>query len=162
MIKKALTPGEIFAITIFVLTCFAVLLYLWITFGGSSPLKPKGYQVSADFPEATLLAQTGDVRISGVPVGRVVKMDRDGNRTRVTMQIKSRYAPLPNDTRAMLRLKTLFGETYVELTAGTRTAPRMPDGGLIPDAHIRPSVELDEVLKTFKPRTRAAFQTWLQ
>jgi virulence factor Mce-like protein len=162
VIKKALTPREIGAITVFVLGCFAVLLYLWITFGGSSPLKPKGYQVSADFPEATLLAQTGDVRMSGVPVGRVVKMVRHGNRTRVTMQIKSRYAPLAGDTRAMLRLKTLFGETYVELTPGSRSAPRVADGGHLPDSQIARSVELDEVLKTFDARTRASFQTWLQ
>src|SRR4051794_27303398 len=162
VIKKALTTAQTIAITLFVLSCFAVLLYLWITFGGSSPLKPKGYQVQADFAEATLLAQTGDVRMSGVPVGRVVRMRREGNRTRVTMQIKSRYAPLPSDTRAMLRLKTLFGETYVELTPGTRSAPRLPDGGRIPDSQVQGSVELDEVLKTFKPRTRAAFQTWLQ
>ena len=162
MIKKSLTPGQTTAITLFVLSCFGVLLYLWVTFGGSSPLKPKGYQVEANFAEATLLAQTGDVRISGVPVGRVVKMRRDGNRTRVTMQIESRYAPLPSDTRAMLRLKTLFGETYVELTPGSRAAPKLADGGLIPDSHVAGSVELDEVLKTFNPRTRAAFRTWLQ
>jgi phospholipid/cholesterol/gamma-HCH transport system substrate-binding protein len=162
VIKKSLTPPQIAAITLFVLSCFAVLLYMWITFGGSSPLKPKGYQVEASFPEAVLLAQTGDVRMSGVPVGRVVKMKRDGNRTRATLQIKSRYAPLPNDTRAMLRLKTLFGETYVELTPGSRTAPRLADGGRIANSKIARSVELDEVLKTFKPRTRAAFRTWLQ
>jgi virulence factor Mce-like protein len=162
VIKKALTPPQIVAITLFVLSCFAVLLYMWITFGGSSPLKPKGYQVQADFPEATLLAQTGDVRISGVPVGRVVKMERSGNRTRATLQIKSRYAPLPSDTRAMLRLKTLFGETYVELTPGSRGARKLADGGLIPDSQIARSVELDEVLKTFNPGTRAAFRSWLQ
>jgi virulence factor Mce-like protein len=135
---------------------------MWITFGGSSPLKPKGYQVQARFAEATLLAQTGDVRISGVPVGRVVKMDRDGNRTRVTMQIKSRYAPLPADTRAMLRLKTLFGETYVELTPGSRAAAKLADGAMLPDSAVAPSVELDEVLKTFSPEARRDFQTWLQ
>jgi phospholipid/cholesterol/gamma-HCH transport system substrate-binding protein len=162
VIKKSLTVSQTVAITLFVLSCFAVLLYLWITFGGSSPLKPQGYRVQADFPEATLLAQTGDVRISGVPVGRVVKMERTRNRTRVTMQIKSRYAPIPSDTRAMLRLKTLFGETYVELTPGSRTAPKLPDGGLLPDSHVARSVELDEVLKAFKPKTRAAFQSWLQ
>jgi virulence factor Mce-like protein len=162
VIKKALTPAQALAITLFVLTCFAVLLYMWITFGGSSPLKPKGYQVTANFKEATLLAQTGDVRISGVPVGRVVKMEREGNRTRVTMQIKSRYAPIPADTRAMLRLKTLFGETYVELTPGTQGARRIADGGHISTSQVASSVELDEVLKTFKPKTRAAFRGWLQ
>ena len=162
MIKKTPTVRELIAITLFVLTCFAVLLYMWITFGGSSPLRPKGYQVKARFPEATLLAQTGDVRISGVPVGRVVKLERDGNRTLVTMQIKSRYAPLPSDTRAMLRLKTLFGETYVELTPGSRDAARVADGAVLPDAAVARSVELDEVLRTFGPRTRRDFRTWLQ
>ena len=162
MIKKAPTPGQIFASAVFVLSCFGVLLYMWITFGGSSPLKPKGYEVRADFPEATLLAQTADVRISGVPVGRVVAKQRHGNRTRVTMEIRSKYAPLPRDTRALLRLKTLFGETYVELTPGNRHSGRLADGALIPDSHIADSVELDEVLKTFNPPTRAAFRTWLQ
>ena len=151
MIKKSLTPAQLLAITLFVLSCFAVLLYLWITFGGSSPLKPKGYEVSARFPEATLLAQEADVRISGVPVGRVVAMERDGNRTRATLDIDSRYAPIPKDTRAMLRLKTLFGETYVELTPGTRSAGMVPDGGSLPDSSVAPSVELDEVLRTFDP-----------
>jgi virulence factor Mce-like protein len=162
VIKRSLTVQQTAALTLFVLSCFGVLLYLWIAFGGSSPLKPKGYQVAASFPEATLLAQTGDVRISGVPVGRVVKMERGGNRTRVTMEIKPRYAPLPSDTRAILRLKTLFGETYVELTPGSRTAPRLADGGVIPNSHVARSVELDEVLSTFKPKTRAAFRAWLQ
>jgi virulence factor Mce-like protein len=162
MIKKALTPTQALAITLFVLSCFAVLLYLWITFGGSSPLKPKGYQIEARFPEATLLAQEADVRISGVPVGRVVKLERDGNRTRATLEIDSKYAPIPRDTRALLRLKTLFGETYVELTPGTRSAGPVPDGASLPDSAVAPSVELDEVLRTFQPRTRAAFRTWLQ
>jgi ABC-type transporter Mla subunit MlaD len=62
----------------------------------------------------------------------------------------------------MLRLKTLFGETYVELTPGHKDSGRLPDGGHLADAQIAKSVELDEVLKTFKPKTRAAFRTWVQ
>jgi ABC-type transporter Mla subunit MlaD len=80
----------------------------------------------------------------------------------VTLDIKSKYAPLPRDTRALLRLKTLFGETYVELTPGSRGSGALPDGGLLPKSQVADSVELDEVLKTFDPRTRAAFRTWLQ
>jgi phospholipid/cholesterol/gamma-HCH transport system substrate-binding protein len=162
VIKKALRPGEVLAITLFVLTCFGVLLYLWITFGGSSPLKPQGYRVEARFPEATLLANQADVRISGVPVGKVVKLERDGNRTRVTLQIESRFAPVPRDTRAMLRLKTLFGETYVELTPGHKSSGALGDGGSLPDAQIARSVEVDEILRTFDRRTRAAFRVWLE
>ena len=48
MIKKALTPAQTLAITAFVLSCFAVLLYLWITFGGSAP--PSGMGAAERVP----------------------------------------------------------------------------------------------------------------
>jgi ABC-type transporter Mla subunit MlaD len=38
----------------------------------------------------------------------------------------------------------------------------LADGGVLPDAQIARSVELDEVLKTFDTPTRAAFRSWLQ
>ena len=42
-----------------------ILLYLWLVFGGSVPLRPEGYRFQVKFPEATQLAQEADVRISG-------------------------------------------------------------------------------------------------
>ena len=41
------------------------------------PLKPKGYRITASFSEATQLAQEADVRISGVPVGKVKTIEPD-------------------------------------------------------------------------------------
>ena len=60
---------------IFALSCFGLLLFLWLAFGGPIPLKPKGYRFQRRFAEATQLAKEADVRISGVPVGKV-KDDR--------------------------------------------------------------------------------------
>jgi phospholipid/cholesterol/gamma-HCH transport system substrate-binding protein len=62
----------------------------------------------------------------------------------------------------MLRQKTLLGETYVELTPGTESAPKLPEGGSLDEGRISETVELDEILRTFDPRTRAAFQEWMQ
>jgi phospholipid/cholesterol/gamma-HCH transport system substrate-binding protein len=62
----------------------------------------------------------------------------------------------------MLRQKTLLGETYVELTQGDRDGPELPEGGSLPKAQVQPSVQLDEIFRTFDSRTRAAFQTWMQ
>src|SRR5215211_6704841 len=59
----------------FALSCFGILVFLWLNFGGSVPLKPKGYRLTVAFPEATQLAQEAEVRISGVPVGRVKKTE---------------------------------------------------------------------------------------
>src|SRR5215210_4376925 len=57
--------GRILVAVGFALSCFGLLLFLWVTFGGPIPLKPKSYQITADFPEATTLAVESDVRIGG-------------------------------------------------------------------------------------------------
>ena len=65
----------------FALSCFAILTFLWISFGGSVPLAAKKYEVRISFPEATSLAEQADVRISGVPVGKVQRKQLNGSRT---------------------------------------------------------------------------------
>src|SRR4051795_3958764 len=105
---------------IFALSCFALLLFLWVSFGGPIPLKPKPYELKVHFPEATTLAKQADVRIAGVNVGKVNKLelDKGGARTTGTLNIHRKYAPLASDTRTILPQKALPGETFVELTPG--------------------------------------------
>jgi len=83
--------GRILAMVVFALSCFGLLLFLWLAFGGAIPLKPKGYRVSTSFAEATQLAQEADVRISGVPVGKVktLEPDQETGRTEVVMELES-------------------------------------------------------------------------
>jgi phospholipid/cholesterol/gamma-HCH transport system substrate-binding protein len=161
MQKRAPSKAAIAMMVIFSLSCFGILLYIWKTFGGPSPLAANQYQVRANFDEATQLAETADVRISGVTVGRVRKTQETAGRTNVTMQIDSRYAPIPRDTRAILRQKTLLGETYIELTPGNRAAGTLKDGGTLPNSQIKPTVELDEILRALDPRTRRDAQRFL-
>src|SRR3954466_159819 len=149
---------------IFALSCFGILLFLWVSFGGSVPLKPNKYELRVSFPEATTLAEQADVRIAGVTVGKVRRKDLDkgANRTRVILDINHRYAPLPKDTRAILRQKTLLGETFVELTPGHPSTGKLADHAILPNAQVEPTVELDEILRTFDPQTKAAFRNWVQ
>ena len=105
------------------------------------------------------------MRISGVPVGKVktIEPDKKTGRSDVVIQLDSRYAPLPSDAKAILRQKTLLGETYVELTPGTPTAPKaIAEGGRLRTSQVSPTVELDEIFRSFDPRTRQAFQMWMQ
>jgi phospholipid/cholesterol/gamma-HCH transport system substrate-binding protein len=147
--------------TLFTLSCFGILTYLWVSFGGSVPLAPKPYQVKVDFPEATTLAEQADVRISGVPIGKVQSKQLSGSETQATLNIDREYAPLPSDTHAILRQKTLLGETYVELTPGTRSAPKVADGATLARGNVAPTVQLDEIFRAFDPQTRAAFRSWM-
>ena len=163
MIKEAPTPARIFAMVTFSLSVFALLLFLWLSFGGTIPLKPEGYRVHVLMPEATTLAQEADVRISGVPVGKVKakKVVVGSNATDVTLEINHQYAPIPKDTRAILRQKTLLGETYVELAPGNRASGMVPDGGRLSRMNVAPTVQLDEIFRAFDTKTRAAFQRWM-
>jgi virulence factor Mce-like protein len=156
------TPGRIFVIAAFALSCFGLLLYFWLAFGGPIPLKPQGYRVQIAFTDAATLADQADVRTAGVSIGKVVKKELmpGGNRTLATIELKSRFAPLRSDARAILRQKTLLGETYVELTTGSRDADALKEGSRLPDAKVAPAVEFDELLRIFDEPTRTAFQQW--
>jgi virulence factor Mce-like protein len=165
MPKQAPTLGRILTMVGFALSCFGLLLFLWLAFGGPVPLQAKGYRFTTSFAEATQLAKEADVRISGVSVGKVKTIDPDKKtgRARTVIQIDPKYAPIAKDTRAVLRQKTLLGETYVELTPGNgRRAGWVADGGTLPDGQVAATVELDEIFRAFDPRTRAAFQNWMQ
>lgn len=163
MIKESPSLGRILAMAGFALSCICILLYLWLTFGGSVPLRAEGYRFSVRFPEATQLAQEADVRISGVNVGKVRQKtpDRKTGLTKAVLELDSKYAPIPKDTRAILRQKTLLGETYVELTPGNAKDAPLLDGGQLAGGQVAPTVELDEIFRTFDPKTRRAFSTWL-
>jgi phospholipid/cholesterol/gamma-HCH transport system substrate-binding protein len=164
VIKTAHSPLRLALLTGFILSCIVVLTYLWITFGGSVPFAPKSYRVEVAFSQANELATGADVRIAGVDVGKVVglRLDRADNRTLATLEIVRQYEPIPRDTRATLRLKTLLGETFVELSAGDRSHGQLPDGGRLRDGQVQADVAIDQILSTFDPTTRHAFQTWMQ
>ena len=148
----------------FAASCLGLLLYLWVSFGGTTSLSPKGYEISAEFNQAENLGSQADVRISGVNVGKVISvgLDRRTGLTRAVMEIDPQFAPRPADTRAILRQKTLLGETYVELSPGSPTGPKLADGAMLPKGQIAPTVQLDQILSAFDPATRQAFETWMQ
>jgi phospholipid/cholesterol/gamma-HCH transport system substrate-binding protein len=184
MQKQAPSIGRILVAIGFALSCFALLLFFWIAFGGPTPLKPQSYRFTADFPEATTLALESDVRISGVTVGQVKELELppDINATRATIEIEPEFAPISENAKAILRQKTLLGETYVELTSGTepgrRAAPvslgaqggatdaqtegveQLPEGGHLATSRVQDATQIDEIFNALDEETRESFQRW--
>jgi ABC-type transporter Mla subunit MlaD len=187
MQKQAPSIGRILVAIGFALSCFGLILFLWIAFGGPIPLKPKSYQVTVYFPEATQLATESDVRIGGVSVGKVKtiqlapadKRVHGQDTTQATIEIEPQFAPINSDARAILRQKTLLGETYVELTSGTKpgepvslgssgggtgsdtqNAQAIPEGGTLGVGQTKDATQIDEIFNALDTRTRQAFQRW--
>jgi phospholipid/cholesterol/gamma-HCH transport system substrate-binding protein len=155
------TLAAVLAAVLFALSCFGATLFVWRSFGGSTPLAPQGYRIHASFDQAATLTPNADVRIAGISVGKVIRVRPRGLRTDALIELERRFAPLPADARAILRSKTLLGETFVELTPGTPSAPRLAEGGRLPARQIAPTQQLDEVLSTFDARTRESFRRLL-
>src|SRR3954447_8336780 len=112
MQKTAPTFGRIAVMVTFALSCFGLLLFLWVSFGGTIPLKPKGYRFDAAFPKAVQLGVEADVREAGVSIGHVVakRVAPDGSRTLATIELDRAAAPIHRDARVILRTKTVGGE----------------------------------------------------
>ncbi len=163
MQKRAPTLGNLLVIILFVLSCFGLLLFLWESFGGPIPLKSKGYRFAVSFPRTLALAEQSEVRISGVQVGHVVslKLNNEG-RTQATLELASQYAPIRANTRAILRQKTLLGETYVQLIPEGRTGPFLHDESKLADSQVEPFVTFDDILSLLDRTTRRNFRAWMQ
>jgi phospholipid/cholesterol/gamma-HCH transport system substrate-binding protein len=164
MQKQAPTAGKLATMAAFALSCFGLLLFLWLSFGGPIPLQPQGYRFHVAFPEATQLALEADVRVAGVDVGKVreLELDPDGNRTLATIEMERAYAPVHKDAKAILRQKTLLGETYVELTTGTKGSATIPEDGRLENARVHDTVQLDEIFQALDDKTRKDFGVWQQ
>src|SRR5689334_23529154 len=93
--------SRVITMVLFAMSCLGLLLFLWLSFGGTIPLGAQGYRVNVSFANAQDLATQADVRIAGVSVGKVVstRLAAQGNRTMATLQLQTQYAPLRSDTR---------------------------------------------------------------
>ena len=162
MIKETPSLGRVIAMAGFTLSCFGLLIFLWLSFGGPIPLKPEGYRFEASFREASLLVKEADVRIAGLNVGKVKGKKLVNGETVAEVELDPEYAPIPKDTQAMLRIKALLGETYIELSPGDGSGEMLDDGAQLPKEGIQEAVEIDEIISLFDRPTRRNFQGWIR
>ena len=148
----------------FTLSCVALFLWMWLSFGGPIPIKPKGYRFEASFDEAALLVEQADVRIAGLDVGKVTDKHLDrrpGARSpRSSWTTPTRRSPRTRARRCCQ--KALLGETYIELSPGTGSGPNLQDGDRLPARAVTESVQIDEIVRVFDKPTRTAFQGWIR
>lgn len=158
--KRALT--DLIAVSAFAAICLGGLGYLAIGMGLPVPFVQQGWTLRAKFQHAEGLVSQSDVYASGVHVGKVIGIEPSGPGALVTMRINPGVS-LRQDVRAYVEPKTSIGDTYVDLVRTPySTAPTAGSGYEIPSAHTGQSVQLDTILNTMSPATRAALTASLQ
>jgi phospholipid/cholesterol/gamma-HCH transport system substrate-binding protein len=120
------------------------------------------YQVKFVVENANVLQPRSVVRIAGVDVGQVDKIERyrDTKMALVTMRIADRGRPVHTDAEIKIRPRLfLEGNFYVDLKPGTSKAPELDDGGMLPVTQTARPVQLDQILSSLQAPTRKSLQS---
>jgi virulence factor Mce-like protein len=110
--------------------------------------------VSIEFRDAAGLLHSNDLRIAGIKVGQVTRIDAKKNYAVASVEIVNRFMPVYKDAHAVVRPKNLLGETYVEIDRGTQPAGQLNNGDTIHLVNTITPVQVDEVLNALDPTTR--------
>ena len=139
-------------VAIFVVTMAVTFGVLWVSFGGAMPGITGGYSVTASLADTQNLVYDSEVRMAGVPVGKIRGLQRTDDAVEVKMELRGDAVPLHEGAKVVLRAKTLIEETYLEVTDGT--GPSIEDGGRLPPSAEQLSVKFDDLLDTLPLETR--------
>lgn len=145
----------------FVALCALIFSFLWTKAGGKIPLVSKaGYQVTVPYKDIDNLVFQSDVRIAGVNVGKVEKIDLDGPTAMVTLELDDEVAPLHEGAIVTLRNKTMIEETFLEITDGDGS--KIADGATLPKSSAVESVQLNDMLTSLDAKTRKDLSKTIQ
>ena len=108
-------------------------------------------QYQAEFTDATGVVKGDDIRIAGVKVGTVKKVEiTDRTRALVTFSVQDTTA-LSKATRADIRYRNLVGQRYIALSNDIGNGDRLPEGATIPVSQTSPALDLTVLFNGFKP-----------
>ncbi|KFU82973.1 virulence factor Mce family protein [Amycolatopsis lurida] len=125
--------------TIAIVLALVVAGALWWT------LKDAGRNhVTAYFAGTVGLYEGNSVRMLGVDMGTVTKIQPMGNQVRVELEY-DRSVPVPADAKAIIVSPSLVSDRYVQLAPAYKGGPRIADGAVIGLDRTEVPLEVDEL-----------------
>src|SRR3954447_12478132 len=156
--------GGMSTFTVGMIALVVTLVGVYLGFTKSIPFRHH-YTVTAAFKSANNLRKASPVRIAGVEVGKVTKIQRahpGDNGALVTMQIQDKGRPLHSDAQFKIRPRIfLEGNFFIDVTPGT-SSKEVADGHVFPVNQTATPVQLDQVLSALQSDTREDLKTTLR
>ena len=146
----------------------ALILIGFFTYFGFSKQNPFShpYELHAVFDSANRLQARSPVRIAGVNVGKVTKIDSLGDgsgKSKVTMEIEDKGLPIHTDAELKVRSRIfLEGNYFVDLKPGTPDAPKFESGDTVPANQTAAPVQFSQLLAALQSDTRADLRRFLK
>jgi len=134
-----------------------VLAVTYIAFG--HPSIGSKYKVNAIVKSSNQIRNGQPVRIAGVDIASITDISRGpGHTTKIEMTFKKSGEPLHTDAALKIRPRLfLEGGYYVDLDAGSPSAPLMKSGATIPYSQTAIPVQLNDVLSSLDRANRKSF-----
>ncbi len=145
----------------------ALVLIGTFTYFGFTKANPFSdpYVLKAAVVDARNLQARSVVRMAGVDVGKVTKIEPvpgSAPAALVTMELSEDALPLREDARLKVRPRIfLEGNYFVDLRAGSPSAPELEDGDTLPRSQTAASVSTSEVLGVLQSDVREDLRTLL-
>jgi phospholipid/cholesterol/gamma-HCH transport system substrate-binding protein len=139
-----------------VLALIVVLTFLGFT--KDIPFVNQPYEIRAAFSDGHGIRPNSPVRIAGVEVGRVTKVEGAGPRTRATMvtiAVNDKGRPIHKDATMRIRPRIfLEGNFFIEVQPGTPGTAELGEDDAIPVSQTSAATQLDQVLKVLRTDVR--------
>jgi phospholipid/cholesterol/gamma-HCH transport system substrate-binding protein len=145
-----------------VLALTTLLLLAYFGFTKANPFS-NPYELHAMFRNVQNLKPRSPVRIAGVEVGKVKKVEpKDGGAADVTMELKEDALPIHDDARAQIRSRIfLEGNFFVDIEPGSPSEGDLEDGSTLPITQTASTVTLPDILDVLSSDVRTDLQTFL-
>lgn len=136
---------------------FAVPLIVLMLVVAAASVLFKGGDVrtlTAKFPRTVSLYQGSDVRVLGVPVGKIDSVTPSGTDVIVTMHYDTNVK-LPANAKAVIVSPSIVGDRFVQLTPVYQGGPTLRDGATLDTSQTAVPLELDQIYSSLDNLTVA-------
>ena len=146
----------------------AIVVLGLATYFGFSKANPfaNPYEFRAVFNDVNNLKPKSPVRIAGVEVGKVVKVEpvtEGKGAAEVTMELEEKGLPIKKDAELKIRPRIfLEGNFFVDVKPGSPSADELAADGVIPVTQTAAPVQWGDLLTALQSDTRTDLQTFLR
>ncbi|WP_433668691.1 MCE family protein [Nocardia sp. CA-136227] len=111
-------------------------------------------KITAYFDKSIGIYKGSDVRVLGVPVGRVDSVTPKGDVVEVVMKVDRKY-DIPADAKAAQITPSVVSDRYIQLAPAYKGGPKMGRNATIPKERTATPVEVDRLYKSITELSEA-------
>src|SRR5919107_2585958 len=162
---RRIAPSRVSAFQAGLIAFVVILIATFLAFTKDIPVT-KPYELRATFQNSPPIQKNQAVRIAGVDVGKVSKVEPVGGDSPavvVTMKLEDDALPIHEDATVKVRPRIFFeGNNFFDIHPGSPSSPELDTGDTIPASQTSAPVQLDQVLGTLQADTRKNLQKLLE